>query len=496
MPVTSTTETAPATSRSNAPLWVTPMVKATLGFTLFYSVAVVFFYCEWLFTTSSTASPLAYGAALNLALCIGAGAIRLVLPRLRGTRPLFAAGAAGYAIAFSLLLASKSGTLPWAIYLGGCCAGLGCAPLAALWLERLSSLPGPSSLGPYALGVASLLSVPLSVLVGLAPIPVMVLACALFLIGSLMLLRSLGAMAPLAGSTPPTVHAAATGSAPSPPRVLATPLAYVVLLSFIYGTLDDVAMSSSAASAGSSGIISQVCSIITAAAFLAYVYRGSQRYTILLNASVGIVATGLVFLPFLGYAYNLVLVVLTHIGWEMSLLVSYALALQTARSDRRQGITTAALVFSAPRPFVIAGSLVVTLVARGGNLEFAHMAAIAFALLYVILLALWLLFHREKHRADRELARRDELIRRFVDARNDLYELVCKDLARQHGLTRRETDVLKLLSQGRDAGTIEQALGVSRNTVKGYTKTLYVKLGIHSKQELIDLVESDIPLLH
>ena len=492
MPMPAPIKTRVPIAQGKVPSWATPMVGATLGFALFYSVAVVFFYYEWLFTTSSAASPLAYGAALNLALCAGAGVTRLALPRIHSTRPLFATGSAAYAAALALLLVSDNGTMPWAVYLGGSCAGIGCALLAALWFDRLGSLPGPSGLGPYALGIASLLSVPLSIFIGFAPIPVMVSFCALLLLSSLALLGTLGTMAPF--TTANVLDGTSTSMARTPTlRALATPLAYVVLLSFMYGTLDDVAMSSSAASASNSGVISQICSVITAVAFLAYVRFGNRRYTALLNISVGIVATGLVFLPFLGYAYNLLLVVLTHIGWEMSLLVSYALALDSVRDGRQQLVATAALVFAVPRPFVVAGSLAVTIVARGGSLEFAHMAVIAFALLYVILLALWILIHRERHRANRELARRDELIRRFVDARNDLYTLVCGDLARQHDLTRRETDVLRLLAQGRDAGTIEQALGLSRNTVKGYTKTLYAKLGVHSKQELIDLVERDVP---
>ena len=45
-----------------------------------------------------------------------------------------------------------------------------------------------------------------------------------------------------------------------------------------------------------------------------------------------------------------------------------------------------------------------------------------------------------------------------------------------------------LLAQGRDAQFVSDALYLSRNTVKSYQKSIYVKLGVHSKQEIIELV--------
>ncbi|MBS5741539.1 MAG: helix-turn-helix transcriptional regulator [Adlercreutzia equolifaciens] len=61
-------------------------------------------------------------------------------------------------------------------------------------------------------------------------------------------------------------------------------------------------------------------------------------------------------------------------------------------------------------------------------------------------------------------------------------------LAAEHGLTNRETDILLLLAQGRDAQFVSDALYLSRNTVKSYQKSIYAKLGVHSKQEIIELV--------
>lgn len=45
-----------------------------------------------------------------------------------------------------------------------------------------------------------------------------------------------------------------------------------------------------------------------------------------------------------------------------------------------------------------------------------------------------------------------------------------------------------LLAQGRDAQFVSDTLYLSRNTVKSYQKSIYAKLGVHSKQEIIELV--------
>ena len=65
----------------------------------------------------------------------------------------------------------------------------------------------------------------------------------------------------------------------------------------------------------------------------------------------------------------------------------------------------------------------------------------------------------------------------------------CEAIAGEFALTPREAEVFAMLARGRDRAYIEEALVVSRNTVKAHVKHVYAKLGIHSHQELLDLVE-------
>lgn len=56
------------------------------------------------------------------------------------------------------------------------------------------------------------------------------------------------------------------------------------------------------------------------------------------------------------------------------------------------------------------------------------------------------------------------------------------------GLTAREAEVAQCLAQGHSVKRTAQLLFLAPSTVQSYSKTIYRKLGIHSKQELIDLL--------
>lgn len=60
-------------------------------------------------------------------------------------------------------------------------------------------------------------------------------------------------------------------------------------------------------------------------------------------------------------------------------------------------------------------------------------------------------------------------------------------IASLYRLTPREVEIAVLLAQGRSMPYIATKLGLSGNTVRSYAQETYAKLGVHSKQELIDL---------
>ena len=64
----------------------------------------------------------------------------------------------------------------------------------------------------------------------------------------------------------------------------------------------------------------------------------------------------------------------------------------------------------------------------------------------------------------------------------------CEEVSEKAGLTPRESEILALLARGNNAQHIQDELSISHNTVKFHARNVYRKLGIHSQQELIDLL--------
>lgn len=69
------------------------------------------------------------------------------------------------------------------------------------------------------------------------------------------------------------------------------------------------------------------------------------------------------------------------------------------------------------------------------------------------------------------------------------YARVVETVAMEHGLTEREKEVLLMLCRGRTVPIISHELGVSPNTARFHCKNLYAKLGVHSRQDLLDHME-------
>lgn len=74
---------------------------------------------------------------------------------------------------------------------------------------------------------------------------------------------------------------------------------------------------------------------------------------------------------------------------------------------------------------------------------------------------------------------------------SDYYEALperCSLVAQQYGLSRREEEVLILLAQRKTAGDIERELFISNSTVKSHVRSIYRKLDIHKKDELLAML--------
>lgn len=64
-------------------------------------------------------------------------------------------------------------------------------------------------------------------------------------------------------------------------------------------------------------------------------------------------------------------------------------------------------------------------------------------------------------------------------------------LAARFDLSERESQVLTQISQGSSMAAMAQALDISQNTIKTHVKHVYKKLGVHSRQEVLDLLQEE-----
>ncbi len=70
----------------------------------------------------------------------------------------------------------------------------------------------------------------------------------------------------------------------------------------------------------------------------------------------------------------------------------------------------------------------------------------------------------------------------------NLYERKFAEATEGAGLTERESEILMMYASGRSAVYIAEELYLSNYTVKTHLRRCYAKLGIHSRQELLDMV--------
>ncbi len=61
----------------------------------------------------------------------------------------------------------------------------------------------------------------------------------------------------------------------------------------------------------------------------------------------------------------------------------------------------------------------------------------------------------------------------------------CLKIAEEHGLTRRELEILEILADGHSGPYISETLFISDNTVRTHIRNIYRKLGIGSREDIL-----------
>jgi DNA-binding NarL/FixJ family response regulator len=97
------------------------------------------------------------------------------------------------------------------------------------------------------------------------------------------------------------------------------------------------------------------------------------------------------------------------------------------------------------------------------------------------------MLHGKKHEVQKAQQEQDAARRPTVTFASEEELRNNTQLTKVYRLSERELDVLILLLGARSVPAIAGALFISENTVKSHTKSIYRKLGIHNRQELLGL---------
>ena len=164
---------------------------------------------------------------------------------------------------------------------------------------------------------------------------------------------------------------------------------------------------------------------------------------------------------------------------------------------RREGIRcdVAVLVLFAPLvavDFVLSAFLPVAAVARIGA-AYAGMAVFLCALPSTLLLV-WALVDLVRRTPDSAecdglpIAGETRVDRTGTE--RERRGRVCAELGERYGLTARECEVMCLLSEGNSQKRIAEMLFIAVSSSQTYSKSIYRKMGLHSRQEVIDVVNA------
>lgn len=215
-------------------------------------------------------------------------------------------------------------------------------------------------------------------------------------------------------------------------------------------------------------------------------YRLELFYRLMmLSCLCGVAATGAA-APGDSTVQQLTMYTLVYLGYSLAGPTMWLLALGYAHMRRAAPTAVLGCVFASKYLGLFCGFGAVDLLGAMGTGEATGPGLVPSAVLVcvAVLACAYLIVFPE-----RELLSLSPLL---FGLSSESIEARCAQIAAEHGLTPRETEIFTLLARGRDVGFICAELYISRNTANAHRRAIYSKLGIHSQQELLDIVEDGL----
>lgn len=280
----------------------------------------------------------------------------------------------------------------------------------------------------------------------------------------------------------------------------------------VIGLLNSFMLAGSVTFAGS-GSVSGVGMLIGILAFcvVVFVVQRIPRVSTAFRVLMPIIASLLVFLPFLGEQFNLFFSTVLLGGYYfIALLITYVVA-ETAHVRNLSPYVlmgAAACLARVCLAAALLGGHAIGSLPGGLFGESEHIMrylVVIMAVIYALSLAAVLVSRDRRHRrrgdadagssaaaaAPAGAAEAAPLPAGAAAEGDDAFDARCAAVAAAGGLTEREAEIMRYLARGRTKAHIAGVLFVSENTVRSHVRNIYAKLEVHTRQQLIDLVEEE-----
>lgn len=250
--------------------------------------------------------------------------------------------------------------------------------------------------------------------------------------------------------------------------------------------------------------------VVVGVAFFTIAAKVRERFnpTFIYRLSLPIMVAGFVAIALLFDTHAAVSILIINVGYEFFDILTWVLFVDAAHCRRGGGL----YVFGLGVAFMFAGmavgnvtSHIVDMLVADGSMQ-ANVVAMAAILCLVIVaflvlpegtltqLTVSLREDRREHEAEGRRGAEEgdgepSTAEETSEAALGRIEQHCIRVARDFGLTPRESEVIVLLAYGRTLSVIARDLHIAQGTARTHIENIYRKLDVHKQQELIDLVE-------
>lgn len=372
-----------------------------------------------------------------------------------------------------------SRVLPWLLF-GGVCLGAGDAVMVLLWARFCKTLT-LRAVYLYVL-VCNVGSLVLYFFMTFLPAGVVVPATAvLFVASSVFVKKSLDIRTPSASEYSRPVAKSAIAR-------LWRPVFGTMVFCFMSGLMMQISGQQELPLA-----TVQQTSIVTSAIVVAMLLLPALLVAKPLNLgrlykmALPLSAAGFLLLPILWNAAGGIVNAFAQLGSMVASIILWCLLADMARDTRLPSVLVFATALACTNAAQLAGILVGFFNASRFTAGSLMLTVVALVSLYLLSMLSLFLFKDKELTAEETTPPAPQV----VVHEEQWFALRCEQIATDNQLTAREAEIFELLAQGRTVHGISEKLFVSENTVKSHIKSIYQKLGIHVRSELIALVNGD-----